>query len=87
MRFARSTYGYRRAPFGVRARLSRDGGKTWDIKNEIVLRDDGGNADLRYPGVLEMPDGRLLVVYWFNEEKSGDPRSEARYIAGTFFRP
>jgi hypothetical protein len=40
-----------------------------------------------YPSVLDMPDGRLLVVYWFNEEKSGDPRSEVRYIAGTFFRP
>jgi sialidase-1 len=81
------TYGYRRAPFGVRACLSRDGGKTWDIRNEIVLRNDGGNADLGYPSVVEMPDGRLLVVYWFNNEKLGDPRSEVRYVAGTFFRP
>ncbi len=81
------TYGYRRAPFGIRACLSRDEGKTWDIKNEIVLRDDGGNADLGYPSVIEMRNGRLLVVYWFNNERPGEPGSEVRYIAGTFFEP
>lgn len=81
------TYGYRRAPFGVRACLSRDGGKTWDIEREIVLRDDGGNTDLGYPSVVEMGNGSLLVVYWFNNERPGDPRSETRYVAGTIFQP
>jgi len=81
------TYGYRKSPFGVRACISRDGGKTWDIKNELVLRDDGGNWDLGYPSSVELPDGRVLTVYWINHEKEGDPKSETRYIAGTFYRP
>lgn len=81
------TYGYRRAPFGVRGCLSNDGGKTWDIANEIVLRDDGGTSDLGYPSSVEFDDGRVLTVYWMNHEKAGDSRSETRYIAGTFFKP
>lgn len=81
------TYGYRRRPFGVRAVLSRDGGKTWDLDRTIVLRDDGGNGDLGYPSSVEMPDGRVLTVYWINHEKTGDPKSSARYVAGTFYRP
>ena len=36
---------------------------------------------------VELEDGRILVVYWFNNETEGDPESESRYIAGTFFRP
>lgn len=79
--------GYRRQPYGLRAVLSRDGGKTWDAKNEIVLRDDGGTSDLGYPSAVEFEDGRVLVVYWFNQEKEGDPESETRYLAGTFFKP
>lgn len=81
------TYGYRREPFGLRAVLSHDGGRTWDASREIVLRDDGGNGDLGYPSAVEFEDGRVLVVYWFNQEKPGEPSSEVRYLAGTFFRP
>ena len=81
------TYGYRREPYGVRASLSGDGGKTWDVEKEIVLRDDGGSGDLGYPSSVELPDGRVLTIYWFNQEKPGDPESEVRYIAGTFYRP
>lgn len=81
------TYGYRRAPFGLRYCLSRDGGKTWDIEHEVVLRADGGSGDLGYPSVVEFPDGRVLAVYWMNEEKPGVPDSDVRYIAGTFFKP
>ncbi len=81
------SYGYRRAPFGLRACVSRDGGRTWDVDREIVLRDDGGTGDLGYPSVVEVGDGRLLVVYWMNHQKEGDPASEVRYIAGTFFTP
>ena len=34
------TYGHRAKPFGIYARLSKDGGKTWSLP--IVLRADGG---------------------------------------------
>lgn len=81
------TYGHRRAPFGLRATLSRDGGKTWDAGKTVVLRDDGGNGDLGYPSVVELEGGRAFVVYWMNHEKPGDAGSEVRYIAGTFFTP
>jgi hypothetical protein len=81
------TYGYRRPPYGVRASISRDGGKSWDVDREIVLRSDGGSHDLGYPSSVLLSDGRVLTVYWFNQEKSGDPASEVRYIAGTIYRP
>jgi hypothetical protein len=81
------TYGYRRAPFGLRYCLSRDGGRTWDVDREVVLRADGGSGDLGYPSVVELGDGRVLMVYWMNQEKEGVADSDVRYIAGTFFRP
>jgi hypothetical protein len=36
------SYGYREDPMGVRAVISRDNGRSWDIDNTYVLRDDGG---------------------------------------------
>lgn len=36
------TYGYRFRPAGIRAVLSADGGRSWDMANARVLRDDGG---------------------------------------------
>jgi hypothetical protein len=74
------TYGYRAKPFGIRARLSRDKGETWDP--EIVLRDDGGGRDLGYPRTVQRPDGKIVTVYYFND----DPHKE-RYIAATIWDP
>ena len=51
-------------PFGERACLSRDGGVTWDIENEIVLRDDAPNGDLGYPATVEIEPGELLTIYY-----------------------
>lgn len=56
------TYGCRKAPFGQRARVSRDGGESWS--REIVLRADGKNWDLGYPATAECADGSLLTVYY-----------------------
>jgi hypothetical protein len=63
-----ATYGYRRIPMGIRACLSRDGGRTWDLEHEIVLRPDGfGNGgDLGYPITQILPDGTLVTIYYFN---------------------
>jgi hypothetical protein len=58
-------YGYRHPPFGVRARL-------WDAKDpslsgeELVLRDDGRNADLGYPWGVQLDSGEVLVAYYFH---------------------
>jgi hypothetical protein len=74
------TYGYRSSPFGIRARLSRDDGRTWS--EEIILRADGGGGDLGYPRTVERPDGKLVTVYYFNDDAQRE-----RYIAGTIWDP
>jgi hypothetical protein len=63
-----ATYGHRRAPMGIRACLSRDGGKSWDVENEIVLRADGfgSGGDLGYPITKRLSDGTLATIYYFN---------------------
>ena len=38
------SYGYRFKPAGIRAVVSNDGGRSWDVANEHILRDDGGTA-------------------------------------------
>jgi len=79
-------YGYRQKPYGVRATLSHDGGRTWDAAREIVVRDDGGNSDLGYPFSVQLPDGTVLMAYYFNQERPGDLASSPRYVAGTRLR-
>ena len=71
-------YGYRRDPMGIRAVLSIDGGRSWDVEHEVVLRDDAvaawGNplgqhcpGDLGYPLSVELPDGSIFTTYYFVE--------------------
>ena len=74
------TYGYRSAPYGIRARLSTDEGKTWS--SEIPLRTDGGAWDLGYTRTVQRPDGKMLTVYYFNDR----PDTE-RYIGATIWDP
>ena len=74
------TYGYRAAPFGIRARLSDDDGESWS--DAIILRDDGGNHDLGYPRTVQRSDGTMVTAYYFNDH----PGSE-RYIAATLWKP
>jgi hypothetical protein len=74
------TYGVRAAPYGIRARLSEDGGETWG--DEIVLRDDGGNHDLGYPRTVQRADGTIVTAYYFNDHPEGE-----RYIAATLWKP
>jgi hypothetical protein len=79
-------YGYRLPPFGIRARLSDDGGATWG--SELILRGDGGSWDLGYPRVTEIEPGRLLTVYYMN--RKDDPiqlNGGVRHIAQTVFSP
>jgi len=59
------TYGRRVAPFGIRACLSEDGGRTWG--DEIVIRDDLSNSDLGYPTTIEYAPGRLFTCYYGQE--------------------
>jgi hypothetical protein len=74
------TYGYRAQPYGIRARISRDGGKTWDA--ERILRADAADWDLGYPRSVQRPDGKIVTVYYYN-----DPSAVERYIAATIWDP
>jgi hypothetical protein len=74
------TYGYRAAPYGIRARLSDNQGKTWS--KEIILRSDGGNFDIGYTRDVLLDNGKLLTVYYYNT----DPRAD-RFIGATIWEP
>lgn len=79
-------YGYRMPPFGIRARISDDEGRTWG--RELILRDDGGSWDLGYPQVIESEPGTLLTVYYMNTKDDHiQMNGGVRHIAWTKFKP
>lgn len=79
-------YGYRQKPWGVRARLSADRGRTW--AEEIVLRDDGGSWDVGYPRTILREDGALVTVYYFNSKNDSiQLDGGVRHIAATIWHP
>lgn len=70
-------YGYRHAPFGIRARVLDAECTNLAAAEEIVLRADGGNSDLGYPWATMISKHQALVVYYFNQANG------PRHIAGT----
>jgi len=46
-----------------------------------------GSRDQGYPGSVEFSAGRVLTVYWFNQENPSDLESDVHFLAGTFYRP
>ena len=74
------TYGRRSEPFGIRARISSDSGKSWG--DEIHLRDDGRTWDIGYPRTLVRPDGKLVTIYYYTTEKNRE-----QHIAATIWSP
>jgi len=59
-------YGYRIAPFGVRARICN--AELTDIADaeEIVIRDDAGQSDCGYPWIAPLGNERYMIVYYLN---------------------
>ena len=74
------TYGYRSSPQGIRAKISRDNGKTW--ADEIILRQDGRTWDLGYPQTIQRPDGKLVTIYYYTTEEIPE-----QHIAATIWDP
>lgn len=72
-------------PSRVCARFSSDAGASWS--DEVVLRGrDGANRDVGYTRAVQRPDGKVVVVYYYNHAL--DPESPPyRYIAATIFDP
>ena len=73
------TYGYRMPPMGIRACLSIDNGKTWQIENEYILRADGQGSpgNLGYPISVLLSDDSIFTIYYITLEDG------ITYIAGT----
>jgi hypothetical protein len=75
------TYAHRRHPFGVRAALSRDGGVTWDVASEKILRDDSVGV-AGYPTSVEMEDGTIFTAYELGKRGDENPGERPHsYIA------
>lgn len=74
------TYGYRSAPYGIRAKLSSDNGKTWG--EEIRLRDDGRSWDLGYTRTVQRLDGKLVTAYYYTTNERPQ-----QHIAATIWDP
>lgn len=70
-------YGYRKEPFGIRAKILNPDCMDITTAPEFVIRDDGGGGDLGYPWAVQLPDGNILTAYYFN---IGDGN---RHIAGS----
>ncbi len=65
-------------------RFSPDGGKSWG--EQIVVRGgDGANWDMGYPRMVQRPDGKVVLIYYYNHALLDGP--PFRYIAATIFDP
>jgi sialidase-1 len=71
------TYGYRREPFGIRARILNAECTDFKTATEIILREDGGGTDIGYTWPIQLDEDRVLVTYYFNIDNG------TRHIAGT----
>ena len=68
-------YGWRGRNFGLRAKISKDGGKTWS--REIILRKDAISWDIGYTRAVVRPDGAVVVVYYYTTKERPQPHIEA----------
>ena len=76
-----------RSAFGSRVniRFSSDNGNNWS--DEIVLRSgDGANRDAGYPRMVQRPDGKVVLIYYWNNANDYNS-TPYRYIATTIFDP
>ena len=74
------TYGYRAKPYGIRARISSDYGKSWG--EELHLRDDGREHDLGYTRSVQRPDGKIVSIYYISTKDKKE-----QHIAATIWDP
>jgi hypothetical protein len=68
---------------GMYVVFSNDDGETWG-KPTLLRGKDGGTWDIGYPRALQLPDGKVITTYYYNNTGIGD---KFRYIAATIFDP
>ena len=61
-----SVMGYRKSPFGIKAAVSLDEGKTWDSDHDVYV--NGVSHDIGYPSTVELTDGSLITVFYAHPE-------------------
>lgn len=66
-----SLYGYRQAPFEIRAMFSYDNGKTWDTDHTLYV--NGVSDDIGYPCSIEHSDGSIFTVFYAKESDENSP--------------
>ncbi len=54
-------YGVRHDPFGVQARVSKDGGRRWS--GPMIVCDDLGDSDLGYPSTVRLGERLVTACY------------------------
>jgi len=73
-------YAHRRRPFGIRGCLSHDLGKTWDIANEIIIRDDARQGGpVGSATSIQADDGTILTFYGISKISRVKPKSPYRW--------
>ncbi|MBN1912064.1 MAG: exo-alpha-sialidase, partial [Pirellulales bacterium] len=76
-----AVYAKRQPPvFSECACVSRDGGKTWDVADEITLA-RGTSGDIGYPASVQLKDGSISTVYYQAEHAGENPS-----LMGTHWR-
>lgn len=60
-------------------KVSSDGGKTFG--DEIVVRNDARTFDMGYPRLVALPDGRAVMIYYYNSTEFTE-----NYIAASIFK-
>ncbi len=73
-------YGYRAKPYGIRARITSDNGKTWS--KEIILRDDARTWDIGYCRSVVRNDDKVVSVYYYSTKEKPE-----RHIEATIWDP
>ncbi len=74
------TYGYRFAPFGIRAVLLDSECESWEPLDETILREDGLSEDIGYTSAVQLPNGEIWIFYYYYDADG------YRYIAATICR-
>jgi len=58
-------YGHRRPPWEIRAILSRDDGRTWDMTTlRTVYTFNPGSYDMGYPVATQLADGSIVCAFY-----------------------
>ena len=73
------TYAHRRHPCGIRACMSHDEGRTWDVENQKIIRDDSLPKGIGYPESAQLSDGSIFTVYAMSKIAGLKPEDQVLY--------